>query len=82
MSSFVALVLSRWRVGARTCHLACARRRAGARQTKAFRFYAGLLAYPLRRRRIRRPVVPVALLAWSQLVNAFGYLLEQFRWRR
>jgi glycosyltransferase involved in cell wall biosynthesis len=67
--------------GAWTFHQARARRQAGVRQTEAPSFYVALLGYPLQRGRTRRPLVQVALLAWSQGVNALGYLLEKLRTR-
>ncbi len=67
--------------GAWTFHQARARRHAGSRQTEALGFYVALLGYPLRSGRTRRPVVQVALLAWSQGVNALGYFLEKVRAR-
>ncbi|WP_411279135.1 glycosyltransferase family 2 protein [Gemmatimonas sp.] len=65
--------------GAWTFHQARERRRAGVRQTEALGFYVGLLTFPLQRGRTRRPVLQVALLAWSQGVNALGYFLEKLR---
>lgn len=68
--------------GAWSFHQARARRQAGTRETETLQFYVGLLMYPLRSGRARGSIVHVALLAWSQVVNALGYLLEKFRWRR
>lgn len=68
--------------GAWTFHQARARRQAGTRQTETLQFYAGLLTYPLQRGVTRWSGVHAALLAWSQAVNALGYFLEKFRWRR
>ncbi len=65
--------------GAFTFHQARKRRGTGLRQTEAPGFYAALLTYPLQRGRTSRPVLQVALLVWSQSVNALGYLLEKRR---
>lgn len=65
--------------GAWTFHRARERRHTGVRQTERLGFYVALLGYPLRNGRTRRPVVQVALLAWSQGVNALGYFLEKLR---
>ncbi|WP_309669258.1 glycosyltransferase family A protein [Gemmatimonas sp.] len=67
--------------GAWTFHQARAKRQTGVRETESPGFYAALLGYPLQRGRTRRPVVQVALLAWSQGVNALGYFLEKARSR-
>ena len=65
--------------GAWTFHQARERRRTGVRETETPGFYVGLLTFPLRRGRTRRPILQVALLAWSQGVNALGYFLEKLR---
>ena len=67
--------------GAWTFHQARARRHSGMRQTEALGFYVALLGYPLQKGRTHRPVAQVALLAWSQGVNALGYFLEKVRAR-
>ena len=65
--------------GAWTFHQSRARRRTGVRQTETLGFYVALLTFPLQRGRTRRPVLQVALLAWSQGMNALGYFWEKLR---
>ncbi len=65
--------------GAWSFHQARERRRTGVRQTETLGFYVALLTFPLQRGRTRRPMLQVALLAWSQGVNALGYLVEKVR---
>jgi GT2 family glycosyltransferase len=71
--------------GRGACHL----RRVRTRQGRApiarerFLFYLRLVGYPLRRPRQSAALRVAALMALSQLANAYGYFLESARgWRR
>lgn len=65
--------------GAWTFHSARVQRGSGPRRFEPFAFYSGLVTYPLRVMRGPQALVPLALLCWSQVVNAYGYFDE---WRR
>ncbi len=59
--------------GAWTFHAARATRNGAVRELEPLAFYSGLVWYPWRRLRGWRAAAVVALLGWSQVVNAYGY---------
>lgn len=68
--------------GAMAFHSARAARQNAPVRVEPLRFYTGLVTYPLKRASGLRAVVLVALLAWSQVVNATGYFLERAKSQR
>lgn len=65
--------------GARSFHLARARRAKSRVETEPWSFYARLVAFPLANGWKLRALLLSALLAWSQVVNVAGYFLERAR---
>ena len=65
--------------GAFDLHRSRAQRGEGALKIEPLRFYAGLIAYPLRRSRRWRAVLLALLHLWSQVAYVSGYLFERLR---
>jgi len=68
--------------GAMVFHAARARRQNSRLRIEPLRFYAGLVTYPLSKVGGIRGALLVALLGWSQVMNAVGYFLEKAKSRR
>jgi glycosyltransferase involved in cell wall biosynthesis len=65
--------------GAFDLHRARAQRGGGSLAIEPLRFYAGLVAYPLRRSRSWRAVFLAFLHLWSQIAYVSGYFFERLR---
>ena len=65
--------------GAFDLHRSRAGRGEGSLEIEPARFYAGLVAYPLRQSRSWRAVVLSFLHLWSQIAYAGGYFFERLR---
>ena len=63
--------------GASHYHRARSRRLDDKSRIEPFGFYLGLVAYPMRGKTGRRPLILSALLALSQVANAAGYFWER-----
>jgi len=65
--------------GAFDLHCSRAQRGEGSLKIEPVRFYAGLVAYPLRASRSRRAAVLTFLHLWSQVAYISGYFFERLR---
>jgi len=65
--------------GAFDLHCSRAQRGAGSLKVEPVRFYAGLVAYPLRESRRSRAALLAFLHLWSQIAYVSGYFFERLR---